>query len=67
MSDCHHARLGHRCHHVHDRAAVRDGVGQQTPLDLIGFCGKCCAVGYFVLLSLVQRHALVFGQVWRET
>ena len=33
----------------------------------MGLCDECCAVGYFVLLSLVQRHALVFVQVWRET
>ena len=44
---------GEKClsHHTHDRSAVRD--------DLIGFCDECCAVGYFVLLSCVYRHALV--------
>ena len=45
---------------------MRDGVSQWTPHDLIGFCDECCAVGYFVPLFLVQRHALVFVQVWME-
>ena len=30
-------------------------------------CDVCCAGGFFVLLFLVQRHASVFVQVWRET
>ena len=44
-----------------------DGVGQQIPHDLVRFCDECCAIGYFVLLSLVQRHTLVLVQVWRKT
>ena len=60
MSNCHHTCFSRWRHHIHYRSAVRDGVGQKTPHDLIGFCVECCAVGYFVLLSLVQRHALVF-------
>ena len=46
-------------HHVHNRSTVRDSVGQQIPHDLIRFCDECCAIGYFVLLFLLQRHALV--------
>ena len=34
------------------------------PDDLVRFFDECCAIGYFVLLSLVQRHTLVFVQVW---
>ena len=42
-------------------------LGQQTPHDLTRFCDECCAIGYVVLLFLVQRHALVLVQVWRKT
>ena len=67
MSNCHHTCFNRWSHHEHNRLAVRDGVSQKIPHGLIGFCDECCAVGYVVLLSLVQRHALVFVQVWRET
>ena len=30
----------------------------------IGFCDEHCAVGYFVLLSPVQRRVLVYILVW---
>ena len=29
-------------------------------MGLVRSCHQRCAIGYFVLLSLVQRHALVF-------
>ena len=47
-------------------AGVTVGVGQYTQHDLIRFCDECCAVGYFVPLSLVQRHTFVHVQVWRK-
>ena len=50
-SNCHHTYFSRWSHNTHDRSAV----------DLMGFCDERCA------LSLVQRHALVFVQVWRET
>ena len=39
-----------------------ESVGQQIPHDVIRFCDGCCAVGYFLLLSLVQCHTLVLVQ-----
>ena len=32
----------------------------------MGFSDVCCVVRSFVLLFLVQRHASVLAQVWRE-
>ena len=32
----------------------------------MGLCDVFCAVEYFVLLFLVQRHASVFVQVWTK-
>ena len=67
MSNCHHTRFVRWSHHVHHCLTMWDGVGQQTPQDLVRSCDECCAVGYFVLLSLVQRHTLVLAEVWRKT
>ena len=67
MSNCHLTCFSRWRHNVHNRSAVWDGVGQQTAHDVVRFCDECCAVGYFVLLSLVQSHTLVLVQVWRKT
>ena len=67
ISDCLLARFNRLNHHVHNCLTVRNGVGQQIPRGLVRFCDKCFAVGYFVLLSPVQRGALVVVQVWRRT
>ena len=40
-----------------------DGVGQETPHDLIRFCDECGVVVCFVLLSLGQLLALVLVQL----
>ena len=66
MSNCHQTCFRRWSHHVHDRSTVRNCVGQRNPHDLIRFCDECGAVGYFVLLFLVQRHTLVLVQVWRN-
>ena len=66
MSTCRHICFSRWSHHVHNRSTVWDRVGQQTSHDLIRFCDECCVAGHFLLLFLVQRHALVFVQVWRK-
>ena len=63
MSNCHHTCFSRWSHHAHKRPAVWDGVGQYTARDLIRFCDECCAIGYFVLLFLVQVQLLT----WRRS